>query len=39
MLLIMLETRLLEFLALSFDPRVVVSRSASDTDFDYFSYL
>ena len=32
------ETRFTEFPALSADPRVGISRSASETD-DYFSYL
>ena len=36
---IMLGTRFTEFLALSVDPRVGISRSASRPMFDYFSYL
>ena len=35
---IMPETRFTEFPALSVDPRVGISRSASETD-DYFAYL
>ena len=36
---IMPETRVPEFPALSVDPRVGISRSASETNVDYFSYL
>ena len=36
---IMPETRFTELLAVSVDPRIGISRSGSETDVDYFSYL